>query len=147
MSPGAWWPLPRQLQMGMKVGWRELGDWVRGGGNADERDEDGDGDGGVPSVHYIPDSSLITPAELLRPPHSPLPPLSSTYETHSPRWWQPVPVAPFPPPPPATLAPPLNSNFLLCSTPGESPFFVSTSLSLSLYLCSFPFPFCVLPPH
>lgn len=30
-SLGPWWPLPRQLQMGTKVGWRGLGDWVGGG--------------------------------------------------------------------------------------------------------------------
>lgn len=52
---------------------------------------------GVPPVHYTPDSSLITPAEPLGPSLSSLPPLSSTYNTLSPRWLRTPPQAPKPP--------------------------------------------------
>lgn len=80
-------PLLRRIQIGTRVGWRGLGlgkGWGEGGWAG----------WGVPLVHYTPDSSLITPAETLRPSQCSSPSLSFTYKTLSLRWWQLTPTSP-----------------------------------------------------
>ena len=106
----------------------------------------------VPPVHYTPDSSLITPAEPLRPSHPSSPPLSSTYKTHSPRWWQPIPPAPTAVNTTHNTCPSSKQQFLLSSSSGKVTLlclyisFLSACISLpplSLSISPHPPP----PPH
>lgn len=81
---------------------------------------------GVPPVHYTPDSSLITPAEPLRPSHSSSLSPSSTYKTLSPRWRQPI------PPVPTT---PTQINTTLNTCPSSKQHFLKWSIGKLTCLC------------